>query len=94
MQYEFNAGCSKGGICVHSCYTCRILQANGTPCSPSGRFYFPMGPGIKGNVLDVEGIDVVDGTPLLDIKPFVPGFRASGDIRIGWLKDKNERVTW
>ncbi|MBN2169507.1 MAG: tRNA (N6-threonylcarbamoyladenosine(37)-N6)-methyltransferase TrmO [Actinobacteria bacterium] len=49
---------------------------------------------VEGNVLNVEGIDVIDGTPLLDIKPYVPGFRAPGRIRIGWLKDKNERVTW
>lgn len=50
--------------------------------------------GVDGNVLEVEGIDVVDGTPLLDIKPYVPGFRAPGRVKIGWLKDKNERVTW
>ncbi|MBN1288532.1 MAG: tRNA (N6-threonylcarbamoyladenosine(37)-N6)-methyltransferase TrmO [Actinobacteria bacterium] len=49
---------------------------------------------VDGNVLEVENIDVLDGTPLLDIKPYVPGFRAPGRVRIGWLKDKNERVTW
>jgi len=26
------------------------------------------------NILKIEGVDVVDGTPLLDIKPFLPEF--------------------
>lgn len=42
----------------------------------------------KGNVLYVRGIDVIDGTPLLDIKPYVPDFGPKEKIRIGWLKDK------
>lgn len=33
----------------------------------------------------VTGIDVVDGTPLLDIKPFVPGFDSPDDVETGWL---------
>lgn len=34
----------------------------------------------------VKNIDVLDATPLLDIKPFVPGFDIpKSDIRIGWL---------
>lgn len=40
----------------------------------------------KNNVLFVKGIDVLDGTPLLDIKPYVPEFDAAKKIRIGWLK--------
>ncbi len=36
-------------------------------------------------ILEVEGIDVLDGTPLLDIKPYVPGFDAHLDeVRTGW----------
>jgi len=42
--------------------------------------------GIEGNIVHVESIDVLDGTPLLDIKPFVPGFDADGDVRAGWLE--------
>jgi tRNA-Thr(GGU) m(6)t(6)A37 methyltransferase TsaA len=30
--------------------------------------------GIKGNVVSVEGLDGIDGSPVLDIKPYVPGF--------------------
>ena len=40
------------------------------------------------NVLFTEGIDVLDGTPLLDIKPYVPDFGARDDVRIGWLEGK------
>jgi len=40
---------------------------------------------IEGCVLHVAGIDVVDGTPLLDIKPYVPEFDAFECQRTGWL---------
>jgi tRNA-Thr(GGU) m(6)t(6)A37 methyltransferase TsaA len=39
----------------------------------------------EGPVLHVAGIDVVDGTPLLDIKPYVPPFDAFPDAALGWL---------
>jgi tRNA-Thr(GGU) m(6)t(6)A37 methyltransferase TsaA len=42
----------------------------------------------RSNVLHVQGIDVIDGTPLLDIKPYVPDFSPTERIRIGWLKGK------
>jgi len=40
------------------------------------------------NILFVKGIDVLDGTPLLDIKPYVPDFEPKGKIRIGWLEER------
>jgi tRNA-Thr(GGU) m(6)t(6)A37 methyltransferase TsaA len=43
----------------------------------------------KGNVLHIGAIDVVDKTPLLDIKPYVPVFDAPTDIRTGWLEGKS-----
>ncbi len=43
---------------------------------------------IKGNILKVEGIDVLDGTPLLDIKPHVPEFDMRENVKIGWLEGK------
>lgn len=39
-----------------------------------------------GNCLEVAGIDVVDGTPLLDIKPYVPEFDAHPKARSGWFE--------
>jgi len=47
---------------------------------------------VKGVVVHVENIDVLDGTPLLDIKPHVPGFAAPGPVRIGWLGPSCESV--
>lgn len=42
------------------------------------------------NVLHVTNIDVVDGTPLLDLKPYVPAFDAPRATAIGWLEGKVE----
>jgi tRNA-Thr(GGU) m(6)t(6)A37 methyltransferase TsaA len=47
---------------------------------------------IEGNVLQVENMDVVDGTPLLDIKPYVPAFDHQAGERIGWLAAAREDV--
>ena len=42
----------------------------------------------ENNVLFVKGIDVLDGTPLLDIKPYVPAFDAVPKVKVGWLKGR------
>jgi tRNA-Thr(GGU) m(6)t(6)A37 methyltransferase TsaA len=42
------------------------------------------------NMLHVSKIDVVDGTPLLDIKPYVPAFDSPNATAIGWLDGKVE----
>jgi len=41
--------------------------------------------GIRGASLDVENVDVLDLTPLIDIKPFVPDFDCWDVESIGWL---------
>jgi tRNA-Thr(GGU) m(6)t(6)A37 methyltransferase TsaA len=43
---------------------------------------------IEGAVLHIENIDVLDKTPLLDIKPYVPQLDQASEIRIGWMADK------
>lgn len=43
---------------------------------------------VRGRFLWVQGIDVLDGTPLLDIKPYVPDFDKHEKAAVGWLKDK------
>jgi tRNA-Thr(GGU) m(6)t(6)A37 methyltransferase TsaA len=43
---------------------------------------------VRKNILFVKGIDALDGSPLLDIKPYVPDFNAAPKTRIGWLKGK------
>ncbi|MEA3254125.1 MAG: tRNA (N6-threonylcarbamoyladenosine(37)-N6)-methyltransferase TrmO, partial [Chloroflexota bacterium] len=42
--------------------------------------------GVEGNLLRVQDIDIVDGTPLLDIKPYVPEFDMKEAEKIGWLE--------
>jgi formylmethanofuran dehydrogenase subunit E len=44
--------------------------------------------GRKDNILTVRGIDAIEGTPVIDIKPYIPRIDAKPDARIGWLKDK------
>lgn len=43
---------------------------------------------VKGNTLEVYGIDVLDGTPLLDIKPYVRQFDCREDAHSGWVDEK------
>ena len=47
---------------------------------------------IRGNKLYVEDIDIVDGTPLLDIKPYVPEFDHRPKAKIGWLEKRVRRL--
>jgi len=46
---------------------------------------------IEGATMYIEDLDILDGTPLLDIKPFVRRFDEPDDIRIGWLEGKADR---
>lgn len=51
---------------------------------------------VAGATLHVKDIDVVDGTPVLDIKPYVPAFDSRAAVRVGWLDEKSveiDRVT-
>ena len=41
---------------------------------------------VEGNVLTVEGVDMLDKTPLLDIKPYIPRSDSHPDARTGWLE--------
>lgn len=41
----------------------------------------------QGNILKVEGLDAVDGSPLIDIKPYNPVYAAHGEIKISpWMQ--------
>ena len=65
------------------------IFASRHPCRPSG-----IGISIvklirrEGHVLIVEGVDVLDGTPLLDIKPYLPKYDAIPSASEGWTADK------
>jgi tRNA-Thr(GGU) m(6)t(6)A37 methyltransferase TsaA len=72
--------------------TPRGLFAVRAPCRPN-----PIGLsavrllGIEGSVLRVADLDVLDGTPLLDIKPYVPRFDSFPGSRHGWLEGAEHR---
>ncbi len=65
----------------------RGIFATRAPCRPN-----PIGLSVvnllavDGNVLSIENVDLLDGTPVLDIKPFVGEFDARTEIRTGWLE--------
>jgi tRNA (adenine37-N6)-methyltransferase len=40
---------------------------------------------IRGTTLEIADLDILDGTPLLDMKPYVPAFDDRSDARIGWF---------
>jgi tRNA-Thr(GGU) m(6)t(6)A37 methyltransferase TsaA len=47
---------------------------------------------IEMNRLEIENVDIIDGTPLLDIKPYVPTMEEVKDSRIGWLSNQTENM--
>lgn len=47
--------------------------------------------GIDGNVMTIEEVDILDGTPLLDVKPYVEEFDHRGETREGWLERVRKR---
>lgn len=49
--------------------------------------------GVEANVLQIRDVDIVDGTPLLDIKPYVPEFDVRAVERIGWLAARVHRLS-
>lgn len=46
----------------------------------------------EGRILHLEDVDVLDGTPLLDVKPYVPQFDCRTGARTGWLREVDEQT--
>ena len=44
----------------------------------------------EGNILHIEDVDVLDGTPLLDIKPYISRFDHRENVRNGWQEHIDE----
>ncbi|MCG8642621.1 MAG: tRNA (N6-threonylcarbamoyladenosine(37)-N6)-methyltransferase TrmO [Desulfobacterales bacterium] len=53
--------------------------------------------GIKGNTLTIQGVDMLNKTPIIDIKPFVPLFDTNEDtgeeLRLGWLEEAQNKAS-
>jgi tRNA-Thr(GGU) m(6)t(6)A37 methyltransferase TsaA len=49
--------------------------------------------GVTGSTIEIEDVDMLDGTPLLDIKPYVPQFDDRTGARIGWFSGRLDTLT-
>jgi tRNA-Thr(GGU) m(6)t(6)A37 methyltransferase TsaA len=47
---------------------------------------------VEGCRVTINRVDMLDGTPLLDIKPYVPEFEAAQNVRTGWVEASQGRV--
>ena len=47
---------------------------------------------LEGHIIHVADVDIVDGTPLLDLKPYIPEFDTRKTTRTGWLSKAKHRV--
>ena len=49
---------------------------------------------VEENIVTIKGIDILDGTPLLDIKPYIENFdKIDGEVRNGWMKSSSSEVS-
>ena len=48
--------------------------------------------GIEGNILHLDGVDILDGTPLLDIKPYTAKFDLHDVKKNGWQDEVDEHT--
>jgi tRNA (Thr-GGU) A37 N-methylase len=46
---------------------------------------------VEDGVIHILGCDLIDGTPVLDIKPYVPYCDAFPDSKAGWVDELDER---
>jgi tRNA (adenine37-N6)-methyltransferase len=49
---------------------------------------------VEGLVVHVSNLDILDGTPVLDVKPYVPYADAYPEARSGWLEVGDPRPAW
>lgn len=47
---------------------------------------------VEDSIIMLDGVDVLDNTPLLDIKPFISNFDTVADSRSGWMKASEKEV--
>jgi tRNA-Thr(GGU) m(6)t(6)A37 methyltransferase TsaA len=47
---------------------------------------------INKNIIEIENVDVLNGTPLLDIKPYIPEFDIHNVEKIGWIENKISEI--
>ncbi len=84
-----------------------VIPFNDTTNTPRGVFSTrtPMHPNsiglsvvelvdVKNNIVTIKGVDILDGTPLLDIKPYIENFdKIEGKVKNGWMKSSSKEVS-
>ncbi len=83
---------------LHACRRCELTVTPFLDSVPRGIFSTRAPPrpnpiglsivrlcGLRGTTLEIEDVDILDGTPLLDIKPYIPSFDAYPEESHGWL---------
>ncbi|MEC9490905.1 MAG: tRNA (N6-threonylcarbamoyladenosine(37)-N6)-methyltransferase TrmO [Halanaerobiales bacterium] len=48
---------------------------------------------IEANILHIKDVDILDKTPLLDIKPYVPEFDRRDEVKIGWMETNIDKLS-
>ena len=49
---------------------------------------------VEGNEVTIRGVDILDGTPLIDIKPYIENFdKVEGEVKSGWMKSSLDEVS-
>ncbi|MEA1954063.1 MAG: tRNA (N6-threonylcarbamoyladenosine(37)-N6)-methyltransferase TrmO [Campylobacterota bacterium] len=49
---------------------------------------------VKNNIVTIRGVDILDGTPLLDIKPYIENFdKVEGEVKSGWMQSSQEEIS-
>jgi len=72
----------------------RGIFSTRAPCRPN-----PIGIsivrliGIEDTILQIQDVDIIDGAPLLDIKPYVPAFDVRDTVKIGWLQKNIHKLS-
>ncbi len=87
-------------------YNLEVIPFNDITNTPRGVFATrtPMHPNhiglsvvelvkVEKNIVTIKGVDILDGTPLLDIKPYIENFdKIEGQSTSGWMKSSLEEV--
>ena len=48
---------------------------------------------VEDNIVTIKSVDILDGTPLLDIKPYIENFdKVEGEVRSGWMTSSEDEV--
>ncbi len=76
-------------------YTPRGVFSTRTPMHPNGLGLSVVELiSVEGNIVTIKGVDILNGTPLLDIKPYIENFdKVEGKVKSGWMTSSKDEVS-